>query len=143
MAFAVIGEDVGFTGSRHVYVDGTRLGRVPRLAIGFEPFNNEFLIFHCDAKWNCLGTSGGGRTMGEARASIERAYPGVRWTETPRTRDEAIQTVRDYWRGRECSSCGRVPPQFQSSLEREGGTRICNICLAASHEAGADAENSK
>ena len=143
VAFAAVGGSVRYTDSLHLLVGGTRLGRVPRLAIALDPFDNELFVFHCDAQWNCLGSSGGGKSVAEAKASIERAYPGLHWTETPRTRDEALRVVRDYWRGQECSFCGRVPPQFESSFAKEGGARICNRCRVEFHEAMSTGERAE
>lgn len=55
MAFVVVPDTAKFTGRLHMYVDGKRLGPVPRLAIVRPQREDSLLLLHCDDAWDVLG----------------------------------------------------------------------------------------
>ena len=55
LAWATVSPEVQFTGRLCLFVDGTRIGRVPALAIALNPEDGEMLLLHCDSMWEVIG----------------------------------------------------------------------------------------
>lgn len=77
IAYAIVSDEVVFTGNGPVYVGEELLGRVPRLAIG-QPLSGTsgLLLFYRDEAWNVLA-AGGGATIEETKRRAETRYAGV------------------------------------------------------------------
>jgi hypothetical protein len=121
-----------FAGS-NLFVDGTEVGRVPRLAIGRQLQAAEILLLHCDDDWDIVGTSAHA-TIAEAETRAFRIYPGIedRWIDRPVTDEEAVQYLQILWAGETCSFCGRRPDEV-AKMVAGGDTRICDLCIRDFH----------
>lgn len=107
--YAVIPKSVKYSGEGDI-------GPVARLAIGEAVAEGEIPLFHCDAKWQVVGTSSH-PSVRQAKQRAEREYPGISkaWVETGLPRGE-------------CSFCGRTPDQVKRMIEKQN-VRICDICV--------------
>jgi len=77
LAYAVIDDDVEYTGRISVYVDGVLLGPVLRLVIALNNYEpDDYLLLYCDSEWSVLGV-GGYSSLVEAKERAEVAYAGV------------------------------------------------------------------
>jgi hypothetical protein len=135
IAYAVLDQSVRWTGKQALFVDGERLGPVPRLAICRNIFGDraDFLIFHCDTRWNVKGVAGA-PSVRECKASAERWYEGLsqHWVNTNTTHKQARQWLRERCIGQECSLCGMLPVQVEGMFSRHK-VNVCFACVRAMH----------
>ena len=84
LAYAKVDDSIEYVERGCFFVDGKLLGPVPRFAICQPPDEAEILVEHCDSEWNSLGVQGGFRSVQEAKARVERSYPGLmnKWMDT-------------------------------------------------------------
>ena len=113
--------------------DADDVGRVAFLAIGENLHEDEVVLFHCDTRWNVLGSSSHA-SVAEARGRAERTYAGVghAWVERPVSKGEAVAYLDAKAHGEECSFCGRRPDEVGQIVER-GSARICDACIRECH----------
>lgn len=113
--------------------DADDVGRVAFLAIGENLHEDEVVLFHCDTRWNVLGSSSHA-SVAEARGRAERTYAGVghAWVERPVSKSEAVAYLDAKAHGEECSFCGRRPDEVGQIVER-GSARICDACIRECH----------
>ena len=139
LEYAMVDETVRFTGRLHLYVGETRLGSVPRLALGEDLKTGEIMLLHCDDDWEIiaiqpLGKIEADRTaaLAAARERVEEYYEGISrlWVEHGSSSDEAVSCDQIG----QCSFCLRCVHDFESAIEGPGGVRICNICLREATE---------
>src|ERR1700746_3184366 len=90
--YAIVDKSIVFRDRTRLYVGGVLLGRVPRLAI-CENLGEDIgtLLFHCNSKWEVLGTSGGA-SVAETKEHAERNYPGIgkKWVKLGTSRKAAL-----------------------------------------------------
>jgi hypothetical protein len=141
IAYAFVDSDVTWTGRQALYVDGDRLGPVPRLAICQNVFHDTegFLLFFCNAQWDVLGVSAR-PTVDELQESAERWYTGItsKWIHTGITQEAAEKWLRDKNEQYSCSFCRKLPPQVENMIasghdEEPATVRICNECIDKFH----------
>lgn len=127
--FAILDEDVEFTGDTSLFFDGQRVGEVPRLALCRPLQGEEVLLFHCDEMWTVLGMSGHA-SIQAAKDRAERIYVGLSrcWVKSGVTEEQAIAFLEEIWKDIKCSFCGRRPDQVQRMIESDSA-RICDICI--------------
>jgi len=84
LEYAIVDPSVRYTGRLHLYHGDTRVGPVPRLAIGQNPDMKELLLLHCDEHWNVLGAQiwnapgqGTVTSVDEVKARAENYYAGI------------------------------------------------------------------
>jgi len=84
LEYAIVDPSVRYTGRLHLYHGDTRVGPVPRLAIGQNPDMKELLLLHCDEHWNVLGAqiwNAPGQvtvtSVDEVKARAENYYAGI------------------------------------------------------------------
>ena len=135
IAYAIVDRTVRWTGKQVLLVDGERLGPVARLAICRNVFGerDDYLIFHCDARWNVKGVAGG-PSVPECKARAERWYAGLsaRWINTNTTLKQAKQWLREKSAGFECSFCGNLPAQTDGMFSQRKAN-VCFSCVRAMH----------
>lgn len=77
LRYAILDASVSYTGRISIYVDGKRLGPVPRLALCENlAQDDDYLLLYCNDDWEVLGAGGFG-TLQEALAYAEAGYAGV------------------------------------------------------------------
>jgi hypothetical protein len=133
IAYAFVDESVQWTGRQTLFVDGKKLGPVPRLALcqNVSGSLRDILVFHCNDDWDVLGVSGG-ETLEASKASAERAYRGItaKWINTEVTEEQAIAWVKENHKDMSCSFCERAPGDFGRLIENKASTvRVCNYCI--------------
>jgi hypothetical protein len=77
LEYAEVDNSIEYVERGCFFVDGKLLGPVPQLAICQSPDESEILVEHCDSEWNSLGVQGGFHSVEEAKARVERSYPGL------------------------------------------------------------------
>ncbi len=149
LAYAYVDSEVRFTDRITLYVDGTRLGPVTRLAITrnyCEPC--DILLEFCDDTWASKGVIAF-KSVEEAKRRAERGYEGIasKWLASTYTNDDIDDFLRNEyevdpnseWWKTICSFCRR---------ERELGmigvsatATICADCVQRFYETmqGSDA----
>jgi hypothetical protein len=143
LEYAIVDGSLRFTGELQIYVDGTRLGQVPRLAIAENLDDGELLLLHCDDDWNVLGVqawnAGEGSTVqsvGDVKARAEQYYGGI--TQRWRAHDASLEEAKAYRSmvvgAHRCSFCGRTMHDVHSLVAAESGARICDFCIRKFHE---------
>ena len=123
-------EDIPYRKSGALYVGDDLVEKVPRLAIAVSLGEDlGTLLFHCDADWNVLGTSGASN-LEETKQLAARNYPGVesRWVETGITHDEALQYYDQNCGAPRCSFCRRRAFETSAMIGTEGAA-ICRECV--------------
>ena len=122
--------EVGYSGRISILIGGKEIGRVPRLAIVDALREKGIYLLHCDKNWNVLSPDGVYPSLTEAKRRAELMYPSVgkTWIKATISKRLARAIERRNWRGHECSFCGRIPPEFQTSLHGNNAV-ICNICV--------------
>jgi hypothetical protein len=136
--YAIVDESIPFTGAGPLYVGGTLLGRVPRLAI-CENLGEDLgpMLFHCDDSWAVLGVAGG-QTIEEIKVRAESRYPGISssWVQRNVSREEALAYYDRETGDMRCSFCGRRPFETTGYVEgRNQDAAICRECVAKFHAA--------
>jgi ClpX C4-type zinc finger len=133
--YAIADDEVTFE-QRHVLnVGGEWLGAVSNLVIGQGLDNEEFVVFHCNDKWEVLGVAAGYKSIKAAKEKTERSYHGLskKWKPSGCSREEALAHIEEAFKDHRCSFCGKSPLEFQAMVEGEG-VRICNICVESFYE---------
>lgn len=114
----------------NLYVGGTLLGRVPRLAICLNLGEDiGALLYNCDNNWNVLGTSGGD-SIEAAKQLAERNYPGLmsRWVHLDTSVKAALRYYDEQTQGLRCSFCGKRPFEIEG-LKEGNAASICRGCV--------------
>jgi hypothetical protein len=132
LAYAVIDEDVVYTGRQRLFVAGQELGAVPRLAIGRDLAGGDVVLLHCDAEWDVLATVAC-PSIEDARRRGEQAYSGLanKWQPVSFTDAEVEAFLDEEDRGLICSFCGRHPHEVERIITGHRGAAICEICIKA------------
>ena len=131
ICFALVDDDVHFTGSCEIVVDGKALGPVKRLAICTNPIGNALLSLYCDEDWNCLAAAGH-VSIEKAKASVERAYSGItnKWQDS--TSGDAGGVLHHQEHLPSCSFCGKRGFEVANFIDGHNA-RICNRCVEHFH----------
>lgn len=143
LEYAIVDDSLRFTGELQLYVDGTRLGAVPRLAIGENLDDAELLLLHCDDSWNVLGVQAWNavagsivESVGDVKARAEKYYVGI--TEKWQTYGVSLEEAKAYQSAnvgtQQCSFCGRTMHEVHMLLAAESGARICDLCIRKFYE---------
>ncbi len=129
--YALLGRGVGFIERGQIFVGGTLLGKVPRLAISDD--EGRHWLMHCGRTWN-IRTVIPYASLAGAKEAAERRFPGsaTRWIGTGFTKAQAECYLNRLWKGETCGFCGRRPDQIDRMfISRKRRTlRICNLCVA-------------
>ena len=142
LEYAIVDETVVFTGRLHLYVDGERLGPVPRLAICQSFESDELLLFYCDDEWQTVGVEAwngpeDGQKGGieDAKRSAENCYSGIssRWIALNITEEEARAFYEEQEKEFACSFCGKGPDELRSVF-RGPQANICGDCVRKLHD---------
>jgi hypothetical protein len=135
LEYAVVDNEVTYTGRQPLIVARQVLGPVPRLAIGRMLTGGEIVLLHCDAEWDVLGTAGH-PSIEAARHAAEDAYSGLngKWRTVSFTDAEVAAFLDDEDRGLICSFCGRHPHEVDRIITGHRGAAICKICIKALRE---------
>ena len=143
LEYAIVDDSLKFTGALQVYVDGTRLGAVPRLAICENLDDAELLLLHCDDSWNVLGVQAWNagedpivESVEDVKARAETYYVGItrKWQTHGASREEAKAYQTANVGIQKCSFCGRTMHEVHTLLVAESGARICDLCIRKFHE---------
>jgi len=117
-----------------LFANGVEVGTVPRLAIGRSFGDRGVTVLHCSARWNVVGVAGGYVSVRDAKANVERVYPGLapHWV---RGKTSAAQ-ARRFWRslGPEWSSCSRAWYEIERMVGRRS-VHLCEKCINVFHDA--------
>ncbi len=134
--YALVGPEVRYTPKNAIYVDGIELGAVPRLAIVRNLVDDDFMLFHCDADWSCLGVSDCG-SIEDAMAHANRRYEGLagKWREAPYSDAEFAKAVTEQYGEERCSFCSRFHFQIDAPVIKGDRARICGDCIERLHSA--------
>jgi len=127
-------DDIEYRKWGSLFVDGELVEKVPRLAICANLGKDIGpMLFHCDAEWNPLGTSGAA-TVDDVKARAERNYPGVstRWVDVNTTVEEALRYYDEETGGQRCSFCGKRPFEIEGWVEGKNAI-ICRGCIESYH----------
>jgi ClpX C4-type zinc finger len=129
LAYAHVDRSITFIQRRTLNVNGKWLGRVPCLAICQEFGGGEYLVQHCSQSWNTRGVAAGYLSAAEAKASVERSYPGLSnyWHKQETSRRSAKRHYMDQLKFESCSFCGRTPLDVTAMAGKK--VRICNHCI--------------
>jgi hypothetical protein len=133
IAYAVIDDQIEYTGRTLIIVGGRPLARVASLAICenlAEP--REILLFHCDRGWNVLAAVPAD-TVDAGKAKAERDYPGLgaRWKDLGLTREQALDFY-DATPPGPCSFCGKRAYEVEAMIQ-VAKARICRACVEEFH----------
>jgi hypothetical protein len=135
IAYAATDSGVRWTGRQALFVESRRLGAVPRLAICRNLFGElkDYLIFHCDTKWNVLGVAGA-PTFRDCKLRAERWYEGVskHWVRTRVTKRSAERWLRAHHAKSLCSVCGRLPAEADGMFSNRS-VNVCFVCVREMH----------
>lgn len=131
ICFALVDDDVHFTGRCEIVIDGKALGPVKRLAICTNPIGNALLSLYCDEDWNCLAAAGHA-SVEKAKASIESAYSGIshKWQDSSSIDASAAIDISEHLPP--CSFCGKRGFEVANFIEGNHA-RICNMCVEHFH----------
>jgi len=134
IAWASTAEPVKFTGRLCLFVGEERLGEVPYLVIGKYKNEDEYLLFHCDAKWKVMGASADA-SLEELKLSAEKYYKGIteRWVETGIKEEEAEAYLDELFADGNCTFCAKRFDQAKQ-LYGTGRGRICDTCIIRFYE---------
>jgi len=135
IAYAVVDRTVRWTGRQVLVVGGKSLGPVPRLAICKNLFGElkDFLLFHCDTRWNVLGVAGA-PTLRECKLRSELWYEGLskRWVKTNMTKKAAQRWLRTEQTSQACSMCRKLPAETDGMYSK-GTVNVCFACIREMH----------
>jgi hypothetical protein len=143
LEYAIVGDSAKFTGQLRLYVDGTAIGAVPRLAICENLDDGELLLLHCDDDWNVVGVQAWNTPEGSAAKSVEdvkahaaTCYAGIneKWQGHGATLEDAKAYQAELVGDARCSFCGRTTHDIHALLEAESGARICDLCIRKFYE---------
>ena len=142
IAYAILDQTVRWTGRQVLYVGDELLGAVPRLAICRNLFGElqDFLIMHCDNRWNVLGVVSA-PTLRESMQKSERWYEGIskHWVKTHTSKKIAERWLRAQCAGDACSMCRKIPPETDGMFSK-GTVNICFFCIRKMHQSIIDSE---
>jgi hypothetical protein len=129
LSYAVLGEDVIYTGRNLILVDGKPLGSVPRLAICRDLHDDSILLQYCDDEWNPLGVSNHG-SVEDARRYAELNYAGSDscWVSSSYTDADVERELDEVWGDERCSFCGKRPFQVDRLFHGKAAY-ICDVCI--------------
>ena len=127
LKYAIVDSSVEWQDGLCLFVDGKRVGQVPKLAICQNYKARDYLLFFCNAKWKVLGVTGY-KTLTETKEKAERAYKGIRkkWVTV------AKPNVFTNWPGDlgpVCSFCRRTIFEGLQQIYGRDDAFICNECI--------------
>jgi hypothetical protein len=142
LAYAVVDSNVEFTDRISLFVDGAKLGKVPKLAITANyVIPGDILLEFCDSEWNTLGVTAH-KSIDEAKAQAERGYRGIssKWFPSPYSETQVSEYIRESygldptteWWKTICSFCGEDTLEVRAFASQHAV--ICEKCLVAFHE---------
>lgn len=133
--YAVVDQTVTFEQRHTLNVGGEWLGEVTNLAICRNLDEATFMVFHCDNEWNVLGVAAGYNSAEDAKVKTESSYHGLaaKWLPTGYSLEDAKAYGAELFNDRECSFCGRRPPDCHSMAGDL--VRICNYCVDEFYQA--------
>jgi ClpX C4-type zinc finger len=123
-------DDIPYRKWGALYVDGKLLEQVPCLAVCTNLGKDSGpVLFHCDAEWNVLGTSGADTVEG-VKERAEKNYPGVasRWVDINTSVEDALRYYDEETGGLKCSFCGKRAFDVEGWVEGNGAV-ICRGCI--------------
>jgi len=129
LAYAFVG-DLPYRKSGALFCGDALVEAVPRLAICANLGKDIGpLLFHCNAEWAVLGTSGAA-SVAEVKSLAERNYPGVsaRWVDTSITVEEALRYYDSITGTLRCAFCRKRPFEVSGLVEGDGAA-ICRECV--------------
>jgi hypothetical protein len=129
LAYAAV-DDLPYRRWGLLLVSGKPLEHVPRLAICANLGKDlGILLFHCDERWNVLGTIGG-TSVEDAKVRAEKNYPGVaaRWVDVGTTVEQALAYYDEQTGGEKCSFCGKRAFDVESWIG-SSSVIICRGCV--------------
>jgi hypothetical protein len=134
LAYAVLGDDVVYTGQQMIFVDGKLLGPVPRLAICRDLSDGSILLHYCDEGWTPLAVSSH-PTVEDARRSAETKYAGSdsHWVTASYTDADVELELEEVWGDERCSFCGKRPFQVDQLMHGRAAY-ICDVCIREFHD---------
>lgn len=138
LAYAVTDDEVKFTNKIKLFVDGERLGKVPKLAICESlDADKQILLFFCDENWEALGTIAV-PSVEDAKRKAEVGYEGIlaKWNDSKTSVQDAEKYLKAsggmgiesaFAKG-QCTYCKKL----SGEVERLYGTEealICDECI--------------
>jgi len=124
---------VPFRNRGSFWVGDKLLRRQSNLAICQDRQRGGVVLLFCDKRWNIrAGTSA--QSVGEAKQTAERYYPGLRehWVSAGVTESRAKQYMQQLAAEHGCSFCGRGPSEIDTHFQRRN-VRICSGCIREFH----------
>jgi hypothetical protein len=124
-------DDIPYRQHGRVFVGDKLLESVPRLAIVVNLGKHIGpMLFHCDERWNSLGTSGAG-TVADVKDRAEQNYPGVssRWVDVNTSVEEALQYYDQQTGSLSCNFCGKRPFETEGGWVEGRAAHICRNCI--------------
>jgi ClpX C4-type zinc finger protein len=129
LAYAFV-RDIPYQKWGVLYSGDTLIEAVPYLAICTNLGDDIGpLLFHCDDKWQVLGTSCA-TSVEETKSHAERNYPGVsaRWIDVNTTVEDALRYYDSISDTAPCSFCGKRPFEVSGLVEGVAAV-ICRECV--------------
>jgi hypothetical protein len=135
VAYAFV-HDIPYRRWGRIFAGDVLVEAVPQLAIVVNLGKNIGpMLFHCDADWRPLGTSGGD-TIEQIKERAEQNYPGVhaRWVDTDTTHADALAYFDATTDEPRCSFCGKRAFEV-TGMVGTSDVAICAECVQEFHEA--------
>jgi hypothetical protein len=128
LQYAVLNDEVEFSGRTLLFVDGRELGAVPCLAICEERKSGRVLLLHCTSDWTVLGCSAH-KSVVDAQVRAERIYRSIssRWVNTNVSPETFAAYLDELFDGQQCRMCGKRPDEVES-MTQDGSTWVCDTC---------------
>ena len=137
LAYAVVDGSVEFSGRTLLFVDGKELGPVERLAICKSQDDPDYLLVHCNKRWDAKGVSAYA-SMEEAKSKAESIYRGLssHWID-PQVSEEAAEAYLDELFGdQRCAACGKRADKVDKLFRTESGY-VCPSCKSTGRKKSA------
>jgi hypothetical protein len=131
MSYAIVPDDIPFTGRDSLFVGGILQGRFPCLAICEQLSDGAVLLLHCDEEWDAIGVAGGDQSA-NLKDLAEKNYPGISksWVDVNTSVMDALTYYDENWPQGRCSVCGKR--SFEVKTMHEGKSdSICGKCYDA------------
>lgn len=133
LAYAITDDAVKFTNKIKLFVDGQRLGEVPKLAICEAlDADKQILLFFCDEQWEPLGTIAV-PSVEDAKRKAEVGYEGIsaKWIDSKTSVQDAEKYLEEYGSAfdkAQCTFC-KKPSRDVGRLYGTEEALICNECI--------------